>query len=317
MPRKSAFATTVACLIALFSCITPVKAAPESVNIVSGASGGSWYPISVGLAQVLTKAGTKASATLGGGNANLVSVSSGKADLGMTFTVSAAMAVNAEGPFKKPITSNRGLFLMFDNVFHTPVSVESGVQSYADLKGKPMALQPLAAGTTTQFRMILAAHGLSEDDLNVILRGGLTNGADAMKDRRAVGFVTSTAPPNGTISELAVSLPIRLLPLSDDGFAKLKAQNDGFQRASIPGGTYKGIDESVPSVGAATFMFANESMSDEDAYWIVKAVADNLDAVRKLHASMRSLDVAQMAKVAGIPLHPGAVRFYREQGVLK
>lgn len=288
---------------------------PEKVTILGGNTGGAWYPISMGLGQVLTKAGTKGAGGLGGGNSNIVSVSTGKAEGGLTYTISAAMAAAAEGPFEnKKITNVRGLANLWDNVMQIPVSRDSGVTSVDQLEGKPFALQPTSSGTTTIFQMVLKAYGLSEDDLDVVVRGGTGAGSSAMKDRRAVGFMTTSTFPMGIIAETAAALPIRLLPISDEAFTKIKEWNPGYERAVLPAGTYKGQEEDVQSIGAATVVIVNENMSDDHAYWIVKNLAERLDDVRAVHVGLKDVSVKQMAQISGVQPHPGAERYYKEVG---
>ncbi|MBI4184718.1 MAG: TAXI family TRAP transporter solute-binding subunit [Proteobacteria bacterium] len=291
--------------------------APEKVTVLGGNTGGVWYAISVGLGKVLSDAGTKGSGGLGGANSNIIAVSTGKAEAGFIYTITATMAAVPEPPFKEKITNVRSLANLWDNVMQIPVARESGVNTVADLKGKPFALQPLSAGTTILFQWVLSAYGLSEDDLKVAVRGGTEAGSSAMKDRRAVGFMTTSTYPMGIIEETGAALPIKLLPVGDEAFQKIKRINLGISRAVLPAGTYKGQDKDVPSIGAATIVIVNEKMSDDHAYWITKALVDRLDDVRAIHAGLKTLSVKEMASIEGVALHPGAARLYREVGAVK
>jgi len=302
-------------LLAVHS-VANAQSKPEKVVILGGNIGGTWYPISIGLGKVLTDAGTKGDGGIGGSNSNVISVSTGKAEGGFCYSVTAAMARAAEGPFKQKITNIRGLAALWDNVMQIPVTVKSGVETVADLKGKPFALQPLSAGTTTIFRHVLAAYGLSEEDLKVVVRGGPAAGKSAVQDRRAIGFQSASTYPMSVISEVGVSISIRLLSISDEALEKMKKMNSGYQRAILPAGTYKGQDQEVRSVGAATIVIVNEKMPDDHAYWIVKTFHKRINDIRGIHKGLSGLTVEKMAKIAGVEIHPGAAKYYKEIGVL-
>lgn len=290
---------------------------PKEVTIRGGNVGGNWYTTAVGLGKILSDAGTKGGADLGGSNSNVIAVSVGKTEIGMTFSITLAMARNGEQPFKEKITNLRGLAFLTDNVVQIPVTRASGVKTIPDLKGKPFAFQPISAGITTIFRMILDAYGMSEDDLKVAARGGTKTAAAAVKDRRAVGFYAGGNFPQPTIVETSVSLPLRLLEVSDEAFEKVKQRNSGFYRAVLPAGTYKGQDEDVKTIGVAVMLTVNENMSDDHAYWITKALANGMEDIRALHVGLKGLTVKKMSQVSGAPIHPGAAKFYREAGVIK
>ena len=85
-------------------------------------------------------------------------------------------------------------------------------------------------------------------------------------------------------------------------------------RAEIPAGTYKGLDAPVKSIGASTILIVNEAMPEDDVYQIVKAMIENLDSLKAVHGSVRGTTVESMSKIAGVTMHPGAVRAYKEAG---
>jgi len=290
---------------------------PEKVTVLGGNTGGAWYPISMGIGQLLADAGTKGTGGLGGGNSNIISVSTGQAEMGLTFTVTAAMAANGEEPFKNKVNNVRGLAFLFDNFFHILVTQESGVRTVADLKGKAFASQPVSAGSTTFFRMILGAHGLNgEDDLDIVVRGGTKQGSEAVQDRRAVGFMSGSIVPLGIIAETCVSVPCRLLGIDDANLKSLKEINDGFQRSVLPAGTYQGVPDAVDGIGVGTILVVNEAMPEGEAFWIVKQFAERIDALRAVHQGLGGITVEDMAKVAGVPMHPGAEKYFKQVGVM-
>jgi TRAP transporter TAXI family solute receptor len=290
---------------------------PDSLRFYAGSAGGAWYPWVVGIADIFTKAGVKTSAELGGGASNIVNISNKRGHLGVTFTVTAVDAAQGEDPFKSKITNIRGLFTLADNLVEMVATRESGIKTIPELKGRKVALQQQSAGVTGLFRMILKSYGMSENDLNIVTRGGTSQCSAALQDRRAEFYVSSGGIPAGTTSEIAVAMPIRLLPVDDAHFAKLLKINPGFLRSFFPAGTYRGQDEVVPGVGAPLFVVGHETMPEDHAYWIVRTLVEHIKDFRAIHESLKAMTPEFMASFSGIPMHPGAAKYYKEIGVLK
>lgn len=290
------------------------QAKPQNLSIVTGNTGGTFYPVGVGLAKLLSDAGMQSAADVGGGNSNIIAISKGSASIGFTFSPTAVFAANGEEPFKETFTNLKGIATLYTNVTHIAVTEDSGVKSVKDLKGKSFASQPLSAGSATFFRMVLEANGLTEDDLEIAVRGGPAQGAQAVRDRRAIGFQATAGYPNASFSEAFISVPMTLLDIEDSTYKWINDKNPGLVRAQIPAGTYKGLDKPVNSIGASTILIVNADMSEQDVYDIVKAMIENLDALKAVHGSVRGTTVESMSKIAGVDMHPGAARAYKEAG---
>lgn len=312
--RKLRTSLALATVFTLGFGAAQVSAQPQDLIVVTGNTGGTFYPVGVGVAKLLSDAGMRSAADIGGGNSNIISVSCGAADIGFTFSPTAVFATNAEDPFDEAFTNLKGIATLFTNVTQIAVTKDSGITTVADLKGKSFASQPLSVGSATFFRMVLAANDLTEDDLDIVIRGGPAQGAQAVRDRRSNGFQATTGYPNGSFSEAFISVPMSLIDIDDATFEWVNAKNSGLVRAEIPAGTYAGIDAPVNSIGASTILIVNEDMSDDDAYAITKAMIDNIEMLGSVHGAVRGLTVESMADVAGIDLHPGAARAYSEAG---
>lgn len=294
--------------------LSAAQAQPQGISIVTGNTGGSFYPVGVGLAKVLSDAGMQAAADVGGGNSNILTVSNGDATIGFTFSPTVVFAEKGEEPFTEEYTNLKGIATLYTNVTHIAVTEDSGVTTVEGLEGQPFASQPLSAGSATFFRMILEANGLTEDDLEIVVRGGPAQGAQAVRDRRAIGFQATAGYPNASFTEAFLAVPMTLLDIEDATFQAINEKNPGLTRAQIPAGTYEGLDEPVNSIGASTVLVVNEDMPEEDAYQIVKAMIENLEQLQAVHGSVRNLTVEEMSNVAGVEMHPGAARAYREAG---
>lgn len=311
--------TTLAAIAVTFASAIACADKPAQITMLTGSPGGSWYPISAGLAKVLTDKGISTRLEQGGGNSNILNVAAGKAEAGFGLTTANYLASAGRGVFKKPVQGVMALTVLYTQLAHTVVSVESDVLTYDQLRGKRMASQSMASGSRQIFEDTLIAYGLDngEKDLNIVFRGGPGASSAPVRDRQAIGFVTTTAPPTSSVAETAQALPIRLLPISDEAFKKMKASNPGYGQGVIPAGVYKGVDKPVPTVSDDTVLITHKDVSEDAAYWIVRTIAENLDDIRTVHPSLKSLTPERMANVQALELHPGAARYYREIGVIK
>ncbi|MBI4183662.1 MAG: TAXI family TRAP transporter solute-binding subunit [Proteobacteria bacterium] len=308
-----------AAALALGAAPAGAQTKPSQITVLSGSPGGTWYQISAGMAKLMTDKGINTRLEQGGGGANVMNIAAARAEASFGLTMVNYDAVQGTGMFKgkPPVKGVMGLNVLFIQVAHTVVSVESGVTGYDQLKGKRVASQPVSNGSTQIFRDTLAAYGLNgEDDLVIVTRGGPEVGANAVKDRQAVGFILTVAPPAAAVMEVAQSLPIRLLPVTDAAFARLSKMNPSYARAVIPAGAYKGVDKDVPTVGDKTVLMTHQGVSADTAYWIVRTIAEALPEINKIHPAVKDLSLKEMPKVPVLPLHPGAAKYYKEVGAM-
>lgn len=295
--------------------VAAMPATAEGLRFVTSNTGGSFYPIGVAISQILSENGMEAAAEPGGGNSNPISVSQGDADMGFTFAPTFALAMAGEDPFPAPLENIRALAYTHINTTQIAVTEESGITSIDQLEGQPFASQGLSAASATFFRVALGAYGLTEDDLNIVVRGGPAQGANFVRDRNAVGFQATTSMPNGTFTEAFQSVDMTLLPISDEAFDSIVAEYPTFSRAAIPAGTYAGLEEDVPSMSTGAVIVVRDDMDEEMAYQITKTIAENTGKLQGMHAALGPLTPELMASVSGIPLHPGAERYFTEAGL--
>jgi len=303
------------CTAALAPGIQPASA--QTLSLLSGSAGGSWYPIGAGLAEVLSEHGVDSAVEEGGGVSNVIALARGQGDIGFTNGFVPSIAADGKEPFDQPYTDIQGLAVLMDNCGQFVVTEESGVTSFPELEGEPFVSLPLSASSTLAFQNVLQAYGMEEDDME-ITRGNMSFGAAQIKDRHAIGFHATTAYPNGSISDLAASLPIRFLEVDDAHFQRLREINSGFVRCTIPAGTYEGQEDPVTTVGAPTILIAHGGLAEDTGREIVRALAENMADVNAIHASLRPLTPEKMSTVAdlGLELNPGAEAYYSEAGLL-
>ncbi|MCL1630201.1 TAXI family TRAP transporter solute-binding subunit [Roseibaca sp. V10] len=297
------------------TALASAPALAETMRFVTSNTGGTFYPIGVAISQVLSENGISVSAEPGGGNSNPISVSQGDAELGFTFAPSFGMAMAGQEPFPAPLQNIRALGYTHLNYTQIAVTLESEITSIPELAGQPFASQGLSAGSSTFFRIALDAYGMTEDDMDIVVRGGPAQGANMVRDRNAVGFHATSGMPSGTFTEAFQSVPMRLLPIEDDAYATISAEYPTFAQAVIPAGTYPGLSEDVQTISTGAVILVRDDMDEELAYEIVRIIAENTARLAPMHGALTDLTPELMASVAGIPLHPGAERYYTEAGL--
>jgi len=295
----------------------PISAAAETLTFMTGPAGGTWYPLGGATKQILEQEIEGLSVTLrpGAGLINIKGLSLGKADIAWGNVISTVDALNGKPPFDTKMGDLCNVAALYEQSAQVPVT-DLAIESIADLKGRRLATLPRGNTTEASARALLALYGLTYDDLSKINFGSVTDQVHMMKDGQIDGFVLVSSVPAAGVLDLATSRGMKLLPILDAEFAKLRQSNPGWQRTTIPADTYPGQDQDVPSVGFRMHMMANcTNVSDETVYQITKALAERgveLAAVTRL---LTDFNVQAMAIDVGVPYHPGAARYYSEAGL--
>jgi TRAP transporter TAXI family solute receptor len=218
-------------------------------------------------------------------------------------------ALASDGQFKEGgYEKIRSLWPIPGLVMHWVVRQDSGVLSLADLAGKRFV--PGGAGSAGEqiTRKILSAIGVV--DKVELLTIDLSEGVPAVRNRRAIGFGTSSTPPASMIQEVAATIPMRFLELSDADYAKVK---DLYARAVLPAGMYPGLDKPVKTVSQPVALYATTDMSEEMAYKLTKAFWTGRAKWEAVHPAMKLISMDDVNFMVA-KLHPGALRYYREAG---
>ena len=218
---------------------------------------------------------------------------------------------------KKPAKDLRTIAALFEEHIHLVTLKKSKIKSVKDLKGKKVSLDEPGSGTYVDALLILEANGLSEKDLQAeALKGNAAT--DALRNGKVDAIFVVAGYPTGALVELASSVDIKLIPIDGAGAKKLTDKYGFFSQSSIPEGTYENVKStSTVAVGAQWFTSAKED--DELIYNITKALWNKES--RKLmdvgHAKGKTITPETALAGVGVPLHPGAERFYKEAGLIK
>jgi TRAP transporter TAXI family solute receptor len=331
------------CLVALAAILTALAptagAAQPSITWTGGVVGGGWDTISRGMAQMIREETGFAVRVLQGGAAqNPGRVEKGDADIGMGMPALLAAATRGEDPYAgrkmehlRALAGNMSL-----NVFHlyvaTDLSLANLTMDQIFRSRAPIRLAISKPGTADIWVLekIMAYYGLCAPDKRAdcykgwemlgarFFRGSYTEQAAAFKGRRVDGTFAFLALPAAAITDASHGRRLTLLSFSQPLLDYLATF--GLGARVIPAGTYplaSNADSNVASATMATTITVSTRMSDDLAYLLARTINDNVERVRKIHESLADYEPSEGYRHLGVPLHPGAERYYREKGWLQ
>ena len=297
--------------------------AAESINlsIGTGGTGGVYYPLGGGMANVLSKnvPGMQATAEVTGGSvANLQLIATGKPYIGLSMTDAAQDALQGEGKFSGKKVPVRTLMILYPNRMHVVTIEGTGINSLKDLKGKRVSTgSPGSATEVMAFRVIEAA-GLDKDKDMTRERLGVAESVNAVKDRKIDAFFWVGGLPTSAVTDLAATpgVKIKMIDHAEAVPAMNKKYGNLYVQDVIPKSTYPGMTADNKQATVMNILVSNANLSDKAAYDIVKTIFDKRDDLIAVHKEAENFKLENQKEAASpLPWHPGALRYYKEKGV--
>ncbi len=291
---------------------------PRFLSIGTASTGGAFYPIGISMADLLShEVGISTSAIVTGGAVeNNSLVDKGDVDIAITMSFMAYNASKGVDPYTKPLTNVNVLFSgLSKGVFHIVVNKNSDIWSINDLRGKKVALGPAGGGAIAVANDIFSYYDMDETDFKPVYIS-YAQAADALTDGNVDAIVVQSAAPASAISNLtAARKPIRLLSIENDVLERLLAGAPYFSKEVLPKSMY-GTDSDVVTVYTPLVVVVRKDLSEDLVYRLTKSIFENVDVVRNSHPSAKALSIDSATKAVPTTMHPGAVRYFREQGKL-
>jgi TRAP transporter TAXI family solute receptor len=296
-----------------FFAATGAQAA--EIRLMTGPQGGVWVPLGGQLKDMWEKAipGTSVQSLPGAGIANVRGIEEGKTEVGFGNSISTVDALMGNPPFTKPHKKVCNVATLYPQYFQVLVPADSGIEKVTDLKGKAITTQPRGNTGELITQQLLKAHGMSYSDVKVSFVS-YTDSVEQMKDGHAQAFSLGTAIPSGSVMDLTAARDVKLLDLSGS-LPEMKKMNPGYTLVTVPKGTYPKQDVDVKVIGYATHIVASCDMPEDTVYRMTKAMAEHVPSMAATNKAMAGLTPKEMAEDIGVPFHPGAARFYKEQGI--
>lgn len=303
---------TIAAMSVALSLVGPSVAA-ERVSIGTGGTGGLFYVIGAGMAELLNQnmPDTTARAEVTGASVeNIRRVAAGQMTFGFSSSSTLYEATVAEGPFEEALDVAAMAYL-YPAVLQIATIESTGIQTMSDLAGKRINLGPPGSNSAVLVQRLMEAYGVFEPGNAQFL--SYTEGATALINGTIEATVVLAGAPTAALIDLGAQRDMRLISVDEETVAPLLEQYPFYQFYEIEAGTYSGQDETVLAINDPATIFTSTSANEETVYQITKAIFDNLDELGQVHPQAAAIAL-ETATDAPIDLHPGARRYFDEAG---
>jgi TRAP transporter TAXI family solute receptor len=299
---------------------TAALAQSKQLSIATGGTGGVYYPLGGGFGNILGKTipGVTATAQVTGGSvANLQLIASGKADIAYSQVDAAWDAINGAGKFpnKLPITA---LVVMYPNHMHAVTVEGTGINKIEDMKGKRVSTGSPGSATEVYAVRVLEAAGLNHEKDITKERLGVAESTNAVKDKKIDAYFWVGGLPTAGVTDLAATPNTKIKILDIAHFTQKMNAKYGplYAEATIPKATYKGMDADAKNNTVWNIMVVNASMAEDLAYQITKTMLEKREDLALVHKEALNIKPEwQTSNRAGIPWHPGALKYFKEKGI--
>jgi len=297
----------------------PAQGKREFISVGTAPVGGTFYTVGSAACEVVNEHRgdlnwrVNAEST-GGSMENIRLLSQGKLHFAISNSSITYFAVRGSEGWEET-HDVRSVITLFPNVAMFVTLAGSGIEKVSDLKGKSVFLGPEGAGFEFFVKPILAAHGLTLDDINGRF-GSQQSAVDLLGDGAVAAAMIGGGTPNPALSQIAQANAIRLVPYDDLAKEQLISQYSFFEEAVIPGGTYNGIGDDFKglNVGSA-HLITHKSVDEQTVYDFLKLVYEQRAEIAKRHRAALNIGPKTAAAPNGIEYHPGAERYFREVGI--
>lgn len=280
----------------------------------TGGTGGVYYPVLGGMAELVNRNIPNVEATAevtGASLENIRLMDNGEVQIALANAGPIYFAYNGTGIFDKKYEI-LAMFNMYPSTLQFIALKDSGINSVKDFKGKRVCVGP-PGGNTYEVTYDMMDHvGLTKDD---ITESYLTfiEGVQAMKDGLIDVLVVLAGAPSPAAVDISSTRDIKIVPVEKEILDNLEPY---YRPGKIDAGTYKGVDEDVPSVFVWNVIFCSDDFDEDLAYQLTKLWYENKDYLVNVHPILRYMDV-NVATEVPIPMHPGAEKYFKEVGVIK
>ena len=316
MLRKGLLCALFFSLIVMFQ--TPeAQSAQTRISIATGGTAGVYFPIGGAMARAVSKTpalqATAESSNASIANVNLLS----KLEVDIVFAQNDVTywAFHGQNMFDNPLPNLRTIMALYPEHVHWVVSKASDINTIEDLRGKRVNVGAPGSGFEADARSILRVAGMTFDDLRAS-RLDAAGAASRFKDNQLDAGIFVIGYPAPAVMDIATSRPITLMNFEEEFMNKLVEAYPFFVPSIIPGGTYQGIDEDTVTPAVMALLVTHDKMPEEVIHTFLTNLFDNLADVHAAHSKAREITLeTALNGVTAAPMHPGAIRFFKEKGL--
>lgn len=317
MKRLLVFAVVMIAFLSVATAFAQQK--DVRLSVATGGTGGVYYPMGGGMANILSKYIPYAEATAEVTSAsvdNCLLVGNKKADMALIMADVGWDAYKGKGKFKKPLNI-RTLAVLYPNTMHIVTLEGKGIEKVTDLKGKRVSTGSPGSGTEVKGTRVLEAYGLNPDKDMTRDRLGASESAGAIKDGKIDAYFWDGGVPTASVTDLGATPGVTLKLIGHgDGIAKMREKYGPlYVKGVVPANSYPGQKQDVEIAVVWNLLICNADMKENVAYDVVKTLFDHQPELIAVHKMAENLKIQHQADGSPIPFHPGAVKFFKEKGV--
>ena len=299
--------------------------ATEFITIGTGGVTGVYYPTGGAICRMMNKVkkqtGIKCTVESTGGSVyNIKTIKAGELDFGIAQSDVVYQAAHGEGKFKDaPYKDLRVVMSIHPELLTLAVRKDSGIKDFYGLKGKVINIGNPGSGNEATVKLLFdTCQKIKLKDLKVEQLKA-AECPNALKDKKIDGYFYMVGHPTANFKDAANSTAIDLISLKDVPAAqKLVEEKPYYAWGTIPAGMYKGVDHDTVTYGVKAVLVTSTKASEKAVYAMVKAILDNFDAFKKLHPAYKNLTKEDLLKGFDHKMmHPGAIKAFKEAGILK
>lgn len=293
-------------------------------GIATGGTGGTYYPLGGMLAQLISNKATidgkKISATAESAGASVANAKLlGNNDIESAFVAADILdaAYNGRAQFDgTPLKQVRALAALYPETVQLVTRADSGINSIADLKGKSISSGSPGSGQYQLLTDLLELNGMSRKDVKED-SSSFTQAVDKIKDGNLDATLITAGVPTAAVTDFAQAHDLKIVPLSGAYIDKLREKQPYYAKVTLPANTYKGQTEPVDTIAVLAVWATNDKLSDTAAYEVTKALFENLPIMGQVHVQGKNISLNNAMAVGSVPIHPGALKYYKEKGLAK
>ncbi len=315
MKRKILVAGLCIALVLGISGVSLAKT--EFISIGTGGTGGVYYPLGGGIAEVWSKhvPGVQAVAEVTGASVENVKLAhKGETVVGMVMGDVAVAGFEGSGKFEGKKNDILALGMLYPNLLQMVTLKSSGITDVMQLKGKKISTGSPGSGTNFMTEAVLKALGINPEDYTDS-RLSFTENANALRDGTIDMGSWSVGPGTSSILDLATTHEIHILSFTPEQTEKILAANSEYAAVDLTGGIYRGVDQPVPTIGVWNVLICQSTLDTELVYNLAKALFENREYLLKIHPSADYTTPENTVTYAPIPLHPGTIKYLTEKGI--
>ena len=298
----------------------PAAQAQAFINVLTGGTSGVYYPLGVAIGKIysdkIPNVKTQVQATKASVE-NLILLQQGRGEIAFTLgdSLKAAWEGDEEAGFKSKLDKLRTIGAIYPNYIQIVATADSGIKTLADLKGKSLSVGAPKSGTELNSRAILAAAGIElqghrQGRISAVRRIRRPDEEPPVERDAAIGR------PRRRLAEglSTTSTEITVVSVPKEVVDKI---GPPFVSVMIPANTYTGQDKDVPTAAVINYLVTSSAVSDDLAYQMTKLIFESLPELANAHAAGKEIKLETAATGSPVPLHPGAIRYYKEKGLIK